>query len=125
VEIHNAAEDYLRTMLMLYNKHGYIRSIDVANKLGVSKPSVSYAVKRLKNDGYITVQPGAHIFLTSLGMSLASKIVERYNIINSALLELGVSPKTAEHDAALLGNNLSDESFELIRKHIASKSTLF
>ena len=99
MNIHKSAEDYLEAMLMLKEERGYVRSIDVAEKLGVTKPSVSYATKRLRESGYI------------------SFMYERHKLLSELLIGLGVSPETAREDACKIEHDLSVESFDAIRKH--------
>ena len=97
--IYKSAEDYLEAMLMLKEERGYIRSVDVAEKLGVTKPSVSYATKRLRESGYITTDPAGMIVLLEPGLKIAEKMLERHKLLTELLIGLGVSPETAEEDA--------------------------
>ena len=117
MNIHKSAEDYLEAMLMLKEERGYIRSIDVAEKLGVTKPSVSYATKRLRENGYITLDPAGMIVLLDLGLEIAERMYERHKLLTELLIDLGVSPETAREDACKIEHDLSVESFEAIRKH--------
>ena len=114
--IHKSAEDYLEAMLMLKEERGYIRSIDVAEKLGVTKPSVSYATKRLRENGYISMGPDGLITLTDTGMEIASRIYERHKLLTALLMKLGVSEAAAREDACKLEHDLSVESFDAIRE---------
>ena len=114
--IHKSAEDYLEAMLMLKEERGYIRSIDVAEKLGVTKPSVSYATKRLRENGYITFDPAGMILLLEPGLEIARRIFERHNLLTDILVRLGVNPETAREDACKVEHDLSVESFDAIRK---------
>lgn len=115
--IHKSAEDYLEAMLMLKEERGYIRSIDVAEKLGVTKPSVSYATKRLRESGYISMDPAGMIVLLEPGQEIAERIYERHKLLTELLIGLGVSAETARHDACEIEHDLSVESFEAIRRH--------
>ncbi len=117
MKIHESAEDYLEAMLMLKEERGYIRSIDVADKLGVTKPSVSYATKRLRENGYITLDPAGMIVLLEPGMEIAQRIYERHKLLTELLIGLGVRPETAREDACKIEHDLSIESFDAIRRH--------
>lgn len=119
MKIQKAAEDYLEAMLMMREKHGYIRSIDVAEQLGVTKPSVSYATKRLRENGYITMNPDGLICLTDAGLEIAERMYERHKLLGELLIRLGVEPGTAREDACKLEHDLSAESFEAIRRWAA------
>ncbi len=118
MEIRKSTEDYLEMMLMLQEKHGYIRSINIAAELGVKKPSVSYATKRLKENGYITMDSESLITLTESGMEIASRIYERHKLLTEFLIGLGVDPEIARTDACKIEHDLSEKSFEAIRKHM-------
>ena len=115
--IHKSAEDYLEAMLMLKEERGYIRSIDVAEKLGVTKPSVSYATKRLRESGYIAFDSAGMIVLLPSGLEIAERIYERHKLLTELLTGLGVSPETARADACKIEHDLSAETFDAIRKH--------
>ena len=115
--IQKAAEDYLEAMLMMKEKHGYIRSIDVAEKLNVTKPSVSYATKRLKESGHITMDKDGLITLTEQGMSIASSMLDRHQTLTRFLMALGVDRETAEADACKMEHDISQTSFEAICRH--------
>lgn len=114
VVIKESSEDYLEAMLMLREEKGYIRSIDVAEKLGVTKPSVSYATKRLRENGYITMEPDGLITLTSSGLEIADRMFTRHKFLTEFLLRLGVSETTAREDACKIEHDLSAETFEAI-----------
>ena len=98
VQILKASEDYLETMLMMQTKHGYVRSVDVAEHLGVTKPSVTYATKRLRENGYIEMDKDGLITLTDAGMQIASKMLQRHRTLTRFLVSLGVEPETAEEE---------------------------
>lgn len=120
--IQKSAEDYLEAMLMLKEERGYIRSIDVAEKLGVTKPSVSYATKRLRESGHITTDPAGMIVLLPPGQEIAERMYERHKLLTELLIRLGVSPETAQEDACKIEHDLSAETFEAIRRHAREKS---
>ena len=115
--IHKSAEDYLEAMLMLKEEHGYIRSVDVAEKLGVTKPSVSYATKRLRESGYIALDQAGMIVLLEPGRKIAERMYERHKLLTELLTGLGVNPKIAREDACKIEHDLSEETFEAIRRH--------
>ena len=117
MNIHKSAEDYLEAMLMLKEERGYIRSIDVADKLGVTKPSVSYATKRLRENGYISFDPAGMIVLEPTGLEIAQRMLERHRLLTELLINLGVSPETAREDACKIEHDLSVETFDAIRAH--------
>ena len=116
MKIQKSAEDYLEAMLMLQEKHGYIRSIDIAGQLGVTKPSVSYATKRLRENGYISMGPDGLITLSDTGMEIAGRIYERHKLLTELLVKLGVEESVAREDACKIEHDLSVESFEAIRR---------
>ncbi len=115
--IQKSAEDYLEAMLMLKEERGYIRSVDVADKLGVTKPSVSYATKRLRENGYIEFDPAGMILLLEPGLEIAERMYERHKLLTELLINLGVSPEIAREDACKIEHDLSVESFDAIRRH--------
>ena len=119
MKIQKAAEDYLEAMLMMKEQHGYIRSVDVAGQLGVTKPSVSYATRRLREYGYITMDRDGLIALTPAGMEIAQRIYTRHRLLTEYLTRLGVTEETARADACRIEHDLSEESFEAIRRHAA------
>ncbi len=110
--IYESGEDYLETILILKNKNGSVRSIDIASELGYSKPSVSRAVGVLKKAGYILVDEKGHITFTEDGLALAEKIYNRHETISQFFVEvLGISEDTAVKDACRIEHDLSDETF--------------
>ena len=118
--IQKSAEDYLEAMLMLKDERGYIRSIDIAEKLGVTKPSVSYATKRLRENGYITMDKAGMIQLTESGLEIAERIFERHELITRLFVRLGVRPETAREDACKIEHDLSTETCDAIRRSVES-----
>mgnify|MGYP002627297315 CR=1 FL=1 len=117
MQIHQSAEDYLEKILMLNERLGYARSVDIANELKVTKPSVSYATKRLRESGYITLDSAGMIVLLEPGMEIAERIYERHKLLTELLIGLGVSPETAREDACKLEHDISVETFDAIRRH--------
>lgn len=120
MEILRAAEDYLEAMLMLQREKGFIRSIDVAEKLGVTKPSVTYATKRLRESGYITMDRDGRITLTEDGMTIAGEMLARHTVLTDFLVALGVEPAIAEADACKMEHDISPQTFTAICKHAKS-----
>lgn len=118
--IRKSSEDYLEAMLMLKERHGYVRSVDIAAQLGVTKPSVSYATKRLRENGYINMGPDGLITLTDAGLEIAARMYERHQLLSQLLERLGVRPETARKDACRIEHDLSAETFEAIRRHADS-----
>ena len=118
IEIQKSGEDYLETMLMLKEKNGYVRSIDVARHLDVSKPSVSYATKRLRESGYITMNDDGLIELTETGLEVATKIFDRHKMLKKFLVMLGIDEALAEDDACKIEHDISNETYEAICKHV-------
>lgn len=116
MKIQESAENYLETILILKNKNGAVRSIDIANELGFSKPSVSVAMKNLRENGYIEVDSSGYITLLDSGRQIAEKIYERHTTISKWLVSLGVDAKTAAEDACRIEHIISSESFEAIKK---------
>ena len=118
--IHESAENYLETILILKNRKGMVRSIDIANELEFSKPSVSVAMKNLKENGYIKVDEEGYITLTPKGAAIAETMYERHTVISDWLASLGVDRKIAVEDACRIEHCISRESFEAIKKVIMS-----
>lgn len=116
MKIQESAENYLETILILKNKNGAVRSIDIANELGFSKPSVSVAMKNLRENGYIEVDSSGYITLLDSGRQIAEKIYERHTALSKWLVSLGVDAKTAAEDACRIEHIISSESFEAIKK---------
>lgn len=115
MRIKESAENYLETILMLKNEKGYVRSIDIANELGVTKPSVSVAMKAFREEGYITVDETGGISLTEKGMEIANRVYEKHKIIAKALMAIGVSEKTAYEDSCKIEHDISNETFEKLK----------
>ncbi len=116
-KIRESAENYLETILVLKNRCGQVRSIDIANELSYSKPSVSVAMKNLRENGYIDVDKDGYITLLNDGQKIAEEIYERHTLLSEWLTTLGVSPEIAAEDACRIEHVISAESFEAIKSH--------
>jgi DtxR family Mn-dependent transcriptional regulator len=123
MQILKSSEDYLEAMLMMREQHGYIRSIDIAAELSVTKPSVSYATKRLRENGYITMDRDGLITLTPKGMAIAERIYDRHKTLTTFLIQLGVAENVAAEDACKLEHDMSDETFHAIRRQVMEKTS--
>jgi Mn-dependent DtxR family transcriptional regulator len=121
MKIQESAENYLETILVLGKRKGMVRSIDIANELNSSKPSVSVAMKNLRENGYIVVSPEGYISLLPAGLEIAEKIYERHTLLTDWLTNLGVSPETAAEDACRMEHVISSESFSAIKSHVNQK----
>ncbi len=115
MKIYESGENYLETILMLTKRHGNVRSIDIATELNVSKPSVSVAMKQLRENGYINVDEAGHIILSQKGMDIAKKMYERHLVLQKVFVAMGVSEETAISDACKIEHDLSEESFNAIK----------
>lgn len=115
MKIHESAENYLETILMIKNKKGAVRSIDIANELEFSKPSVSVAMKNLRENGYIDVDTNGYISLLEKGLEIAEKMYERHTTLSNWLISLGVDKDIAVEDACRIEHIISNESFEAIK----------
>lgn len=119
MQIRESAENYLETILILSQRKGKgeVRSIDIVNELEFSKPSVSVAMKNLRENGYITVDKDGYIRLTNKGLEIAEKMYERHTLLSQWLIKLGVDEKVAVEDACRMEHVISAESFAAIKKH--------
>lgn len=115
MKIQQSAENYLETIYVLTNRNGSVRSIDIANELGFSKPSVSVAMKSLRENGYIDVMGDGKILLLSEGKKIAEKLYERHTVLTNALISLGVPSEIAAEDACKVEHIISEETFEAIK----------
>ena len=122
MNIHESAEDYLEAILIQCQKNGHARSVDIAARLGVSKPSVSFAMKKLRENGYILMGDDNRITLTQSGEDIACRVLERHDMLCTLLMRLGVSEETARADACKMEHDLSEETFEAIRSHLIKYS---
>jgi len=116
MKMQESPEDYLEAILMLSQSKDHVRSIDVAKHLGFSKPSVSVAMRRLRENGYVTMNDSNYLLLTESGMDIASKIYERHNILSKYLMSIGVDSETALNDACRIEHVISDTSFSKIKE---------
>ena len=117
-EVSEAVENYLETILILSKKKPDLHAIDICDELGYSRPTVSVVVKQMKGNGLITVDELNHIALTEQGREIAESIYERHNIISEFFMAIGVSRDTALKDACKIEHDISNETFECIKKHI-------
>lgn len=120
MQLLESGEMYLETIYVLSQKQNYVRSIDVANYTGYSKPSVSRAVNLLKDNGYISINDDGHITLEKSGLDVAQNIYERHTLLTKMLCALGVSEETAAADACKMEHVISNETFERIKEHFNS-----
>ena len=118
MRIHKSAEDYLEMILRLTEEKGYARSVDIAQGLSVSKPSVSVAMKQLREGGYIMMDKDNYISLTETGMEIAQRIYERHKVLTRVLTLIGVSAEAAEDDACKVEHDISVETFDAIRREL-------
>ena len=122
MKIHESAENYLETIYMLGKEKGNVRSIDIVNELGFTKPSVSIAMRNLRESGYINMdQITGFITLTEAGEAVAKKMYERHTVLSDLLIRLGVSKETAQEDACRIEHVISAESFDALKKHALDK----
>jgi DtxR family Mn-dependent transcriptional regulator len=117
MKIQEAAENYLETILILQQRRGPIRSIDVVNEMGYSKPTVSIVMKQFRENGYIEMDSNGYITLTDTGLEIAQRMYERHNVIAEALMALGVDEKTAYEDSCKIEHDISDKSFACMKAH--------
>ena len=118
MQLHQSAEDYLEKILMLNERLGYARSVDIANELKVTKPSVSVAMKRLRENNYIEMNRDGHITLLPAGRAIAERIYDRHKVLSAFLRELGVGEEIAAEDACKVEHVLSEESFSAICRFV-------
>jgi len=122
LNIHESGEDYLEAILMLCEEQGSARSVDIAAHLGVTKPSVSFAMKKLRENGYIHMGDDNRITLTEMGEQIARRMLERHRLLAGFLVRLGVSEEVARTDACKIEHDLSDETFAAIQRHVEQYS---
>ena len=121
MRVQESKENYLEAILMLQQKQGYVRSVDVANHLNFSRPSVSVAMANLRNLGLVTTDEHGFLSLTAEGLEQAAKVLERHLLITEWLVGLGVSEETAAEDACRIEHVISQESFDCIRRHVEER----
>ena len=117
MKILESAENYLETILILHKRNGNVRSIDIVNELDYTKPSVSIAMKHLRENGFIEMDRAGYITLLDSGREIAERMYERHTLLSKWLISLGVSAETASEDACRIEHVLSSESFDAIKKH--------
>ncbi len=122
MKLQESGEMYLETIYILYNRTGAVRSLDIAEYMNYSKPSVSRAIGILKNGNYISVDKNGYITLLPEGLKIAQKIYERHTLLTQFLVRLGVDEQTAAVDACKIEHDISDESFEAIKRHAVEHS---
>jgi Mn-dependent DtxR family transcriptional regulator len=120
MEMHESGENYLETILMLKERMGQVRSIDIANEMGFTKPSISVAMKKLRENGYIEVDDEGYITLKEDGFEIATRMYERHKTVAQLLMVLGVSEDTAFEDACRMEHDISEESYQCLKKHYES-----
>lgn len=117
--IKESAENYLETILIIKDKKGSVRSIDIANELSVTKPSVSVAMKKFREDGYITIDSEGQISLTEKGEEIAKRVYERHQVITKVLMSMGVDEKNACEDSCKIEHDISEQTFEKLKEYLA------
>lgn len=118
MKIMESAEDYLETILILRNRNGEVRSIDIATEMGFSKPSVSIAMKHFRENGYVTVDESGHIHLTEAGLAVAERTYERHLVLTRLLVAIGVDEQTARADACRIEHDISEQTFDCIKEQL-------
>jgi len=118
MRLQESGEMYLETILILSRMKNFVRSIDVCEYMGYSKPSISRAVSLLRNDGYVNMDERGYLLLTEKGLAVAEKIYERHQVLTRALKNMGVDEKIAEEDACRIEHVISDESFDTIKSYV-------
>jgi DtxR family Mn-dependent transcriptional regulator len=121
MKMQESGEDYLESILVLKEAHGYVRSIDVARHMSFSKPSVSRAMGLLRENGYITMEKDGLIELTPAGLEIAKRIYERHQLLTTWLVSLGVPPADAAEDACRIEHDVSDDTFQKMKSHILNE----
>ena len=121
MSLYESGEDYLEAILMVSERKDEVHAKDIVDELGFSKPSVSIALKKLKEQGYLTIDEMNHLHLTEKGLEIATNIYERHRILTLILESIGVSKQTAEDDACKIENDLSEESWMQIKKYYTEK----
>ena len=121
MKLYESAEDYLERILILSNELDIVRAIDIARDMSFSKPSVSVAMHKLEDNGYIKIADNGALILTEEGRKIAEAVYERHLVLTKALIQLGVSEKQARIDACKIEHDLSVEAFEAIKKHMGGK----
>ena len=115
MELHESAEDYLETILILFERNGQVRSIDIVNEMNFSKPSISIAMKKLRENGYIRMDVNGLITLTDEGRLIAERIYSRHKLLTKVLEAIGIDEKKAEDEACKIEHDIDDETYDRIR----------
>lgn len=118
MSVKEAGENYLEAILMLSKEKGSVRSVDIAHHMNYSKPTISVAMKKLKDGGYINVDAEGYLTLTEEGLAIAEKIYDRHEILAHVFMALGVSETTAYKDACKVEHDLSNETFQCLKEHV-------
>ncbi len=121
MRLHKSGEDYLEAILVLEQKNGDVRSLDLAEHMGVSKPSISNAMKLLREGGFLTMDENKLIHLTELGREVAENIYERHVLLTKTLILIGVEPAVAEQDACRVEHDISRETFDRLKEHFEER----
>ena len=121
MRLHKSGEDYLEAILMLQQKNGVVRSLDLAEHMNVSKPSISNAMKLLREGGFLTMDENKYIHLTDLGRDVAESIYERHCLLTDSLIAIGVDPVIAEQDACRIEHDISRETFDRLKEHFGPR----
>lgn len=122
MKIRESAENYLETILVLQKRSGHVRSVDIANELSFSKPSVSVAMKNLRLSGYVNIDEDGFLTLTDAGRAIAERIYERHTLLTQWLTRLGVDEKTAAEDACRIEHVISAETFDALKAHVSNET---
>ena len=117
MKIYESGENYLETIYIMHKRMGAVRAVDLCAELGFSKPTVSVALKRFREDGYVTVDGDGHIALTEKGLEIAERMYERHNGIAAMLIAMGVDEETAYEDSCRIEHHISDKSFRCMQKY--------
>lgn len=123
MEIYESAEDYLEAILILQERNGHVRSVDIAEELGYSKASISVAMKKLRENGYISMAKDGNITLRKSGQKIADHIYERHKFFTEYFTSIGVDPAVARQDACRIEHDISDETFEKIKEAIRKQNS--
>lgn len=118
MQLFESGEDYLERILVLNERNGAVRSIDIATDMGFSKPSVSVAMKKLREAGYINIDENGYITLSEEGHKIASRIYERHQVLTQLFISLGVDEEIAKKDACKIEHDISEETFKAIKQHL-------
>ena len=123
MELHESAEDYLETILILHERNGQVRSIDIVNEMNFSKPSISIAMKKLRENGYIRMDVNGLITLTEEGRDIAERIYSRHKLLTKVLVAIGIDEKKAAAEACKIEHDISDQSFDRIKAGYEKQDT--